>query len=96
MLVQVGFKTFLNVTPTISFPQAVQAGPVTMEFILTLEDNPLSEFAELPKDAIGEKISAQGKPLRTKWAVGEVGGQEEGLWFSNILCGVIRGCLEMV
>ena len=63
---QVAFKTFLNVTPTVTAPSP-------SEFILTLEENPLSEFAELPRDA-----------------------KEGGLWFSNVLCGVIRGALEMV
>lgn len=38
-----------------------------------LDENPLAELAELPKDAF-----------------------EGGLWFSNVLCGVIRGALEMV
>jgi hypothetical protein len=42
-------------------------------FVLTLDENPLAEFAELPEEAL-----------------------EGGLWFSNVLCGVIRGCLEMV
>lgn len=102
-LEQVGFKSFLNITPTISFPQnntqstpssAGAKGPT--EFILTFDENPLAEFAELPKDAMGTKGKPQAGPIRTKWATGEVGGQEEGLWFSNIYCGVIRGCLEMV
>ncbi|KAL9940880.1 hypothetical protein V8E36_000368 [Tilletia maclaganii] len=43
------------------------------EFALTLDENPLAEFVELPPDA-----------------------REKGLWFSNVLCGVIRGALEMV
>jgi len=42
-------------------------------FTLTLDENPLAEFVELP-DAV----------------------LEGGLWFSNILCGVLRGALEMV
>ncbi|KAG7562158.1 hypothetical protein FFLO_02440 [Filobasidium floriforme] len=100
---KVGFKSFLNITPTISFPQnntqstpssAGAKGPT--EFILTFDENPLAEFAELPKDAMGTKGKPQAGPTRTKWATGEVGGQEEGLWFSNIYCGVIRGCLEMI
>jgi trafficking protein particle complex subunit 3 len=40
---------------------------------LTLDKNPLTEFVELPEEAI-----------------------EGGLWFSNVLCGVLRGALEMV
>lgn len=42
-------------------------------FVLTLEENPLAEFVELPEEVL-----------------------EGGLWFSNVLCGVIRGALEMV
>jgi trafficking protein particle complex subunit 3 len=42
-------------------------------FTLTIDDNPLAEFVELPEEAI-----------------------EGGLWFSNVLCGVLRGALEMV
>jgi len=42
-------------------------------FTLTLDENPLTEFVELPEEAI-----------------------ESGLWFSNVLCGVLRGALEMV
>lgn len=69
------FKTFLNITPTLSFPPPPSTTPNAspQEFILTFEENPLAEFAELPADA-----------------------REGGLWFSNVLCGVVRGALEMV
>lgn len=43
------------------------------EFSLILDDNPLAEFVELPRDA-----------------------RSGGLWFSNVLTGVLRGALEMV
>ncbi|KAF8643789.1 hypothetical protein AX16_008808 [Volvariella volvacea WC 439] len=82
---KVGFKSFLNVTPSIthgaplppsspgrpqSVPQQSQSGSY---FVLTLDENPLAEFVELPEEAL-----------------------EGGLWFSNVLCGVVRGALEMV
>jgi hypothetical protein len=72
---QVAFKTFLNITPNLSFPPPPATTPnaAPQEFILTFEENPLAEFAELPPDA-----------------------REGGLWFSNVLCGVVRGALEMV
>jgi len=38
---------------------------------LIFDENPLTEFVELPEDAMD-------------------------LWYSNILCGVIRGALELV
>jgi len=91
---KVGFKTFLNITPTITFPQAPNPAttapstgststptlPYPSEFILTLDENPLAEFAELPKDALPSADAAGS----------------EGLWFSNVLCGVLRGSLEMI
>ncbi|KAJ7271995.1 transport protein particle complex subunit [Mycena haematopus] len=83
---KVGFKSFLNITPTVthgaapppSSPRPGSTGPgpqanVGSSFTLTLEENPLAEFVELPEEVL-----------------------EGGLWFSNVLCGVIRGALEMV
>jgi trafficking protein particle complex subunit 3 len=88
ILQQVGFKSFLNITPTVthsappppsspapgrsSHAQA-QASMAGSSFTLTLEENPLAEFVELPEEAL-----------------------EGGLLFSNVLCGVLRGALEMV
>jgi len=64
---QVGFKLFLGVTPIIT--NWSQDGK---EFSLILEENPLTDFVELPEDALGE------------------------LWYSNVICGVLKGALEMV
>ena len=79
---QVGFKSFLNISPTVTHgaPLAVpsktastsQSPPGTF-FTLTFEENPLAEFVELPEEVLAG-----------------------GLWYSNVLCGVIRGALEMV
>ncbi|EIW85098.1 BET3 family protein [Coniophora puteana RWD-64-598 SS2] len=83
VVAKVGFKSFLNITPSVthsaptagsrpgSVPQ--QSSVPTSSFILTLDENPLAEFVELPEEAL-----------------------EGGLWFSNVLCGVLRGALEMV
>ncbi|KAF8478413.1 transport protein particle complex subunit [Russula ochroleuca] len=87
VIAKVGFKSFLNVTPTVvhspqqpppapsrsSTPAGQQAAASQPYFTLTLDENPLAEFVELPEEAI-----------------------ENGLWFSNVLCGVLRGALEMV
>jgi len=86
VVAKVGFKSFLNITPGVthlaappppsarpnSTPAPQSSGPGS-SFTLTLDENPLAEFVELPEDAI-----------------------EGGLWFSNILCGVLRGSLEMI
>ncbi|KAF7440680.1 transport protein particle 22 kDa subunit [Pleurotus ostreatus] len=82
---KVGFKSFLNITPTVTHspptapasnrPTSTGGNPATSGpwFTLTLDENPLAEFVELPEEAL-----------------------EGGLWFSNVLCGVLRGALEMV
>ncbi|KAF8610517.1 BET3 family protein [Ceratobasidium sp. AG-I] len=78
---KVGFKTFLNIVPTVvhtttsapSAPGATAESTPRPTFSLTFDENPLADFVELPDEAL------QG-----------------GLWFSNILCGVLRGALEMV
>ncbi|TEB26636.1 BET3 family protein [Coprinellus micaceus] len=81
VIAKVGFKTFLNITPGVvhapppSPTPNRQSNPTSSQpsFILTLDENPLTEFVELPEEAL-----------------------EGGLWFSNVLSGVIRGALEMV
>jgi len=87
VVAKVGFKAFLNITPTVVHSAPPQAsntavgpsdtsgliGGAGSTFSLTLDDNPLAEFVELPDEAL-----------------------EGGLWFSNVLCGVLRGALEMV
>ena len=51
----------------------MRAGSPAPSFTLIFDENPLTEFVELPNDAL-----------------------EGGLWYSNVLCGVLRGALEMV
>jgi len=66
---KVGFKIFLNITPTIT--NWTTDGK---QFSLLFDENPLADFVELPDD----------------------GRAQDELWFSNILCGILRGALEMV
>lgn len=66
---QIGFKVFLNITPTVT--NWTTDGK---QFSLTFEENPLADFVELPDD----------------------GRAQNELWYSNLLCGVLRGSLEMV
>lgn len=66
---KVGFKMFLNITPTVT-----NWTSDNKQFSLTFEENPLADFVELPDD----------------------GHAQDELWFSNILCGILRGALEMV
>jgi len=69
MISKVGFKIFLNITPTITTWSSDNK-----QFTLLFEENPLADFVELPDD----------------------GKAQDELWYSNILCGVLRGALEMV
>ncbi|EWC45806.1 trafficking protein particle complex subunit BET3 [Drechslerella stenobrocha 248] len=66
---KVGFKMFLNITPTIA-----NWNSDGKQFSLLFDENPLADFVELPDD----------------------GKAQAELWYSNMLCGVIRGALEMV
>lgn len=61
------FKIFLNMTP-----QVTNFSPEKDAFSLIIDENPLSDFVELPMDAMKQ------------------------LWYSNILCGVLKGALQMV
>jgi hypothetical protein len=65
----VGFKVFLNITPTVT-----NWTTDNKQFSLIFEENPLADFVELPDD----------------------GRAQNELWYSNMLCGVLRGALEMV
>ncbi|KAI9298190.1 TRAPP I complex, partial [Neoconidiobolus thromboides FSU 785] len=67
VIAKVGFKSFLNVVPTIA-----QWSADNKEFSLIFSQNPLGDYVELPPNL------------------------HKDLWYSNILCGVIRGALEMV
>ncbi|KAL2350001.1 BET3 family protein [Cryomyces antarcticus] len=69
MISKVGFKIFLNITPTVT-----NWTNDNKQFSLIFEDNPLADFVELPDD----------------------GRSQDELWYSNILCGILRGALEMV
>lgn len=64
---KVAFKIFLNITPQIENWNTNRDS-----FSIILTENPLTEFVELPQDAMKQ------------------------LWYSNIICGVLKGALEMV
>ncbi|KAG7192375.1 transport protein particle 22 kDa subunit [Scheffersomyces spartinae] len=66
IILKVGFKMFLNITP-----QVDNWSLDNRQFSLILNENPLADFVELPSDA-------------------------KDLWYSQILCGVLRGALHMV
>ena len=63
---QVGFKMYLGITPVVTNWSATGD-----EFSLLLENNPLTEFVELPEG-------------------------HSNLNYSCLLCGVLKGAMEMV
>ncbi|GMM28102.1 TRAPP complex core subunit [Martiniozyma asiatica (nom. inval.)] len=81
---KVGFKMFLNITPTIT-----GWSKDNREFTLQFIDNPLSEFVELPEDEIDQVEIIDELAIKRKDA-------RKKLWYSNILVGVLKGALEMV
>ncbi|XP_041353997.1 trafficking protein particle complex subunit 3-like [Gigantopelta aegis] len=66
IVAKVAFKMYLGITPVVS-----NWSPSADEFSLLIENNPLSDFVELPEG-------------------------HNALNYSNILCGVLKGSLEMV
>jgi hypothetical protein len=61
----------------------------------------LTEFVELPEDALPSSStsasSAQSASIPQPGQPGQPAQEvKEGLWYSNVLAGVVRGALEMV
>ena len=82
VIAKIAFKIFLNVTPTIS------------------SFNPGGGAAPAGSSAPGSQPSftllLDENPLADFVELPDDGRAQDELWYSNILCGVIRGALEMV
>ncbi|KAJ7632820.1 hypothetical protein FB45DRAFT_516167 [Roridomyces roridus] len=87
---QVGFKSFLNITPTVTHVAApsssspgrpASTGPPPPQPTSAAGASFILAFDENP---LAEFVELPDEAL------------EGGLWFSNVLCGVLRGALEMV
>ncbi len=88
-----GFKVFLGVNATLS-----QWNQEETECSIIIDDNPLAEFVELP-----EKCNTLYKHIPFfKYCIYFINTfqtkkkKKKKRWYSNMLCGVIRGALEMV
>jgi len=82
IIAKVGFKSFLNITPNITH---AQPQPLTSPATKTTGASPGSMFSlTFDDNPLAEFVELPEEAL------------EGGLWFSNVLCGVIRGALEMV
>jgi hypothetical protein len=73
-------------------------------FILTLDENLFAEFVELPDSALPPSVNQGTSQSSTPNAAAagtlqaqmEEKGNGGALWYSNVLCGIFRGALEMV
>ncbi|KAF5373574.1 hypothetical protein D9758_000656 [Tetrapyrgos nigripes] len=82
---KVGFKSFLNIVPTVthSSPAPNSSRPTSTGSAPQAESS--SSFTlTFEENPLAEFVELPEDVL------------EGGLWFSNVLCGVIRGALEMV
>ncbi|CAK9294985.1 unnamed protein product [Gordionus sp. m RMFG-2023] len=70
VLSKIGFKTYLNIVPTIT--NFIVGANGYQEFSLVFEYNPLADYVEIPD------------------------GKHDKLSYSNVICGIIRGALEMM
>ena len=91
---QVGFKSFLNITPNVTH----FAGTSTAAGGNTAPSTPVNNRASNPTGAASNPsfvLTFDENPLAEFVELPEE-ALEGGLWYSNVLCGVLRGALEMV
>ncbi|KAI0362042.1 TRAPP I complex [Trametes cingulata] len=87
VVAKVGFKSFLNITPNVTHgAQPPASSPTRTSMPPPAQVNaPGSSFTlQFDENPLAEFVELPEEAL------------EGGLWFSNVLCGVIRGALEMV
>ncbi|KAG9122851.1 transport protein particle 22 kDa subunit [Ceratobasidium sp. 392] len=81
VVAKVGFKTFLNIVPNIV--HTTTSAPVASGAAAVSAPSPTFNLI-LEENPLADFVELPDEAL------------QGGLWFSNILCGVLRGALEMV
>lgn len=96
IITNIGFKMFLNIVPQITYWSSDGR-----TFQITLPENPLADFVELPDDF--DDVEGFDDVESVTNGIGDIdfnkkhrGNARKELWYSNILCGVLKGSLEMV
>lgn len=85
VVAKVGFKSFLNISPTVTHGAAIPPSSPSRNSASAQSAGSSSSFTlTFDENPLAEFVELPEESL------------EGGLWFSNILCGVIRGALEMV
>lgn len=97
---QVGFKSFLNITPNVTHgPPQVSVSTVTSptrsNTVSPAPSATANNASMLTVPGASFSLTFDENPLAEFVELPEE-ALEGGLWFSNVLCGVIRGALEMV
>eukprot|EP01103_Thecamoeba_quadrilineata_P018788 TRINITY_DN7364_c0_g1_i1.p1 TRINITY_DN7364_c0_g1~~TRINITY_DN7364_c0_g1_i1.p1 ORF type:complete len:210 (-),score=48.61 TRINITY_DN7364_c0_g1_i1:150-779(-) len=88
---KIGFKMFLGVTATVS-----NWSQDELEFSLLLDENPLTDFVELPHHDAEFDSRDENQTENLSSENSEKNSKIPLLYYCNLLCGVIRGSLEMV
>ncbi|ETW86050.1 hypothetical protein HETIRDRAFT_311061 [Heterobasidion irregulare TC 32-1] len=87
VVAKVGFKSFLNITPTVTHsappPPPTSPNRSSVPSAQSTASNP-SFTLTFDENPLAEFVELPEEAL------------EGGLWFSNVLCGVLRGSLEMI
>ncbi|KAF9265546.1 transport protein particle complex subunit [Marasmius fiardii PR-910] len=85
VVAKVGFKSFLNITPTVTHAARPLSTGTSAPGSQPQSSNTGSAFTlTFDENPLAEFVELPDEAL------------DGGLWFSNVLCGVIRGSLEMV
>ncbi|KAG7092627.1 hypothetical protein E1B28_008970 [Marasmius oreades] len=86
VVAKIGFKSFLNIAPTVTHAaRPTSTGATSAPGSQTQNSNTGSAFTlTFDENPLAEFVELPDEAL------------DGGLWFSNVLCGVLRGSLEMV
>lgn len=94
MVAKVGFKMFLNVVPVVTNWQGPPSGGEEGGSGRGAGGKGMGEAAAGKPQAF--TLVLEENPLAEFVELPDDGRAQEELWYSNILCGVVRGALEMV
>ncbi|EJD32567.1 TRAPP I complex [Auricularia subglabra TFB-10046 SS5] len=89
---QVGFKSFLNITPSVTH-STPSSRPVSQ--ITTSSGPGAAQQSQAQQAGQWFTLTFDENPLAEFVELPD-DALEGGLWYSNVLCGVLRGALEMV
>lgn len=95
---KVGFKMFLNITPAVSFLNVSSSAPQNYADTSSQKSRASTDTSAAPdtRTAPHEFILQFAENPLAEFVELPEDALQGGLWYSNILAGVLRGALEMV